>query len=184
VIIIDIVFAFGAVAGLPWLIEATEASARYVILRLQVARCGSAFWRGGRHRLPNMWGQCDERRHRLPRPLRAIVMASLARLFAYAAPRAHKSTRRKWRPSIKLVAFAIPVVIASHAAWAWQGVDAPITTDGRDRDKSHSARPYRRSLTQSFQCSYDDPLQVSRPMGCLDSASVIGHSMPLDEATP
>ena len=44
-LLIDIVSAFGAVAGLPWLIEVTEASARYVISRLQVARCRSAFWR-------------------------------------------------------------------------------------------------------------------------------------------
>jgi len=47
VLIIDIVSAFGAVAGLPWLIEIAEASASYVISRLQVARCRSAFWWGG-----------------------------------------------------------------------------------------------------------------------------------------
>jgi len=81
VLIIDIVSAFGAVAGLPWLIEVTEASARYVILRLQVARCGSAFPQSGRHCLPTMWGPCEERRQRLPRPLRAIVITGLARLF-------------------------------------------------------------------------------------------------------
>jgi hypothetical protein len=81
VLIIDIVSAFGAVAGLPWLIEVTEASAGYVILRLQVARCGSAFWRGGRHRMPTLLAPCDERRYRLPRPLRAVVITGLVRLF-------------------------------------------------------------------------------------------------------
>jgi hypothetical protein len=81
VLIIDIVSAFGAVAGLPWLIEVTEASARYVISRLQVARCRSGFWRGGRHCLRTISGPCDERRHRLPRPLRAVVITGRARLF-------------------------------------------------------------------------------------------------------
>lgn len=71
-VIIDFLSAFGAVAGLPWLIEVTEACAGYVISRLQVARCRSAFWWGGWHRLPNMWGPCDERRHRLPRSLREL----------------------------------------------------------------------------------------------------------------
>jgi hypothetical protein len=81
VLIIDIVSAFGAVAGLPWLIEITEASASYVISRLQGARGGWSFWRSGRYRLRNMRGPCDERWHCLPRPLRAIVMMGLARLF-------------------------------------------------------------------------------------------------------
>jgi hypothetical protein len=80
---IDIVSAFGAVAGLPWLIEVAEVSARYLTLRLQVARRDSAFWRGARHRLPNMWGRCDEHHRRLPRPLRAIVMMGLAYLFVF-----------------------------------------------------------------------------------------------------
>jgi hypothetical protein len=81
VLIIDIVSAFCAVAGLPWLIEVTEASAGYVISRLQVARCGLAFWRGGRHCLPTISASCDERHYRLPRPLRAVVITGLARLF-------------------------------------------------------------------------------------------------------
>jgi hypothetical protein len=83
VLMIDIVSAFGAVAGLPWLVEVAEVSARYFALRLQVARCGSAFRPGARHRLPDRWGPCDKRRHRLPRPLRAIVMMGLASLFVF-----------------------------------------------------------------------------------------------------
>jgi hypothetical protein len=46
VVIIDIVSAFGAVAGLPWLIEVTEASASYLVSRLQASRQASALWRG------------------------------------------------------------------------------------------------------------------------------------------
>ena len=45
-VIIDIVSAFGAVAGLPWLIEVTEASASYLVSRLQASRRASVFWRG------------------------------------------------------------------------------------------------------------------------------------------
>jgi hypothetical protein len=105
VLIIDIVSAFGAVAGLPWLIEVTEATARYVILRLQLARCGSAFRRSGRRCLPKMWGPCEERRQRLPRPLRAIVITGLARLFvligstgiAVGEPRTYVDRDRRFR---------------------------------------------------------------------------------------
>ena len=45
-VIVDIVSAFGAVAGLPWLIEVAEASASYLVLRLQASRQASALLRG------------------------------------------------------------------------------------------------------------------------------------------
>lgn len=48
VVIIDIVSAFGAVAGLPWLVEVTEVSASYLVSRLQASRRASAYWRGWR----------------------------------------------------------------------------------------------------------------------------------------